>query len=67
MNDAGIDLVVKVSSFSEHWSPKVVARLNDYEIEVVKVDGQFVWHAQRHPSSWPAVRRATRRRTLPRR
>lgn len=45
MNDAGIDLVVKVSSFSEHWSPKVVARLNDYEIEVVKVDGQFVWHA----------------------
>jgi len=45
MNDAGIDLVVKVSSLSEHWSPKVVARLNDYEIEVVKVDGQFVWHA----------------------
>ena len=45
MNDAGIDLAEKVSSLSEHWSPKVVARLNDYEIEVVKVDGQFVWHA----------------------
>jgi len=45
MSDAGIDLAEKVSSLSEHWSPKVVARLNDYEIEVVKVDGQFVWHA----------------------
>ena len=45
MNYAGVDLADKLSSFSEHWSPKVVARLNDYEIKVVKVDGQFVWHA----------------------
>lgn len=29
---------------SERWSPKVVARLNDYEIKVVKVQGEFVWH-----------------------
>jgi mannose-6-phosphate isomerase-like protein (cupin superfamily) len=39
-----IDLAEKLSSFSEHWSPKVVARLNDYEIKVVKVQGEFVWH-----------------------
>lgn len=45
MNYAGVDLADKLSSFSEHWSPKVVARLNDYEIKVVKVDGRFVWHA----------------------
>lgn len=30
--------------FTDHWSPKVVARLNDYEVKVVKVQGQFVWH-----------------------
>lgn len=29
----------------DHWSPKVVARLNDCEIKVVKVRGEFVWHA----------------------
>lgn len=31
--------------FSDHWSPKVVARMNDYEIKVVKVQGEFTWHA----------------------
>lgn len=39
-----IDIAEKLSSFSEHWSPKVIARLNDYEIKVVKIQGQFVWH-----------------------
>ncbi|TKA08483.1 cupin domain-containing protein [Actinacidiphila oryziradicis] len=34
----------KLSAFSEHWSPKVVGRLNDYEIKVVKILGEFVWH-----------------------
>ena len=39
-----IDLAEKLAMFSEHWSPKVVARLNEYEIKVVKVKGEFVWH-----------------------
>lgn len=39
-----VDLAEKLSMFSEHWSPKVVARLNDYEIKVVKIKGEFVWH-----------------------
>ena len=39
-----IDIADKLSQFSEHWSPKVVARLNDYEIKAVKVSGEFVWH-----------------------
>ncbi len=44
MANEPIDLAAKLSMFSEHWSPKVVARLNDYEIKVVKVSGEFVWH-----------------------
>lgn len=44
MTSAPIDLAEKFSLFSEHWSPKVVARLNGYEIKVVKVKGEFVWH-----------------------
>ena len=39
-----IDLAEKLALFSEHWSPKVVARLNEYEIKLVKLDGEFVWH-----------------------
>lgn len=44
MANEPIDIAAKLSKFSEHWSPKVVARLNDYEIKVVKVRGEFVWH-----------------------
>ncbi len=39
-----VDLAQKLSVFTEHWSPKVVARLDDHEIKLVKVDGEFVWH-----------------------
>jgi len=39
-----VDIAEKLSLFTDHWSPKVVARLNDYEIKVVKLQGEFVWH-----------------------
>jgi mannose-6-phosphate isomerase-like protein (cupin superfamily) len=39
-----VDLAAKLTQFTDHWSPKVVARLNDYEIKVVKVQGEFTWH-----------------------
>ena len=47
--NAVVDLADKLALFSEHWSPKVVARLNDYEIKVVKLKGEFVWHT--HPDT----------------
>jgi mannose-6-phosphate isomerase-like protein (cupin superfamily) len=40
-----VDLGAKLSLFADHWSPKVIARLNDYEIKVVKLKGEFVWHS----------------------
>jgi len=40
-----VDLADKLGLFSEHWSPKVVARLNDYEIKLAKLKGEFVWHS----------------------
>ncbi len=48
MAHAAVDITEKLSLFSEHWSPKVVARLNDYEIKVVKIRGEFVWHTHDH-------------------
>ncbi|MFL5058418.1 MAG: cupin domain-containing protein [Microvirga sp.] len=39
-----INLADKLEEFSEHWSPKIVARYNDNEVRLVKTDGEFVWH-----------------------
>jgi len=44
MNEA-INLAEKLAQFSEHWAPHTVAQLNDYDIMVVKVRGEFVWHS----------------------
>jgi mannose-6-phosphate isomerase-like protein (cupin superfamily) len=44
MTSDAVDLAERLAQFTEHWAPKVVARLNDYEIKVVKVRGEFVWH-----------------------
>jgi mannose-6-phosphate isomerase-like protein (cupin superfamily) len=35
----------KFSQIHEQWKPKNVARLNDYHIKVVKLQGEFVWHS----------------------
>ena len=38
----------KLSSFSEHWSPKVIAELNGQHVKVVKLLGEFDWHFHEH-------------------
>jgi mannose-6-phosphate isomerase-like protein (cupin superfamily) len=40
-----VDLAERLAQIGELWSPKVVARLNDYEIKLVRVQGEFVWHS----------------------
>jgi mannose-6-phosphate isomerase-like protein (cupin superfamily) len=39
-----INLRQKLALFTEHWSPRVVAELNDYQFKLVKLQGEFVWH-----------------------
>ncbi len=39
-----INLAEKLALFDEHWQPKIVAAMNDYKIQVVKIHGEFVWH-----------------------
>lgn len=34
----------KYSKFSDYWSPKVIAEMNDYQFKVVKIKGEFIWH-----------------------
>ena len=44
MSFVPINLREKLSEFSEHWAPKVIAELNDYQFKLVKLQGEFVWH-----------------------
>ena len=39
-----INLKRKLASFTETWSPKVVGRVNDTDVKVVKLEGTFPWH-----------------------
>src|SRR5688572_4549449 len=49
MSRTAINLAEKFAKFSEHWSPKIIARMNDYEFKLVKFEGEFVWHD--HPET----------------
>jgi mannose-6-phosphate isomerase-like protein (cupin superfamily) len=40
-----INFAAKLATISEQWSPRVVAELNDYQFKLVKLQGEFVWHA----------------------
>jgi mannose-6-phosphate isomerase-like protein (cupin superfamily) len=42
-----IDFAQKLARFSGHWSPRVVAEMNDYQFKLVKLQGEFVWHAHK--------------------
>jgi len=39
-----VNLEDKLSLFTEHWRPKLIAELNGQEVKLVKVQGEFPWH-----------------------
>ena len=39
-----INLAEKLATFEDYWSPRTVAQLNDNDVMVVKLRGEFVWH-----------------------
>ncbi len=39
-----INLAQKLSLFTQHWSPKIIAELNGQHVKLVKFQGPFVWH-----------------------
>jgi len=44
-----INLRDKLGLFSELWSPRIVAQMNETQFKVVKIQGEFVWHS--HPET----------------
>ena len=49
MNYQPINFQEKLTIFSEQWSPRIVAQMNDYHFKIVKIEGEFVWHD--HPET----------------
>jgi mannose-6-phosphate isomerase-like protein (cupin superfamily) len=45
MKYRAINFEEKLNKFSEHWSPRIVAQMNDYHFKLVKFQGDFVWHS----------------------
>lgn len=44
-----VNLAQKLSTFSEYFSPKIVADYNGNDVYLAKVKGEFVWHS--HPDT----------------
>jgi mannose-6-phosphate isomerase-like protein (cupin superfamily) len=40
-----VNLGEKLAQFSDHWAPRTVATYNGNDVMVVKVLGEFAWHA----------------------
>jgi mannose-6-phosphate isomerase-like protein (cupin superfamily) len=44
-----INLAEKLALFTDHWSPRTIGAFNGHDLMVVRVEGQFTWHA--HPDT----------------
>lgn len=38
-----------LAAFSEQWQPHRLATVNDHDVKIARVEGEFIWHA--HPNS----------------
>lgn len=43
-----MNLRQKFELFTDLWSPKVVGEINDYQVKLAKIEGEFVWHQHDH-------------------
>lgn len=39
-----VNIADKLSMFDDHWSPRIIGKLNGQEVKIAKVKGEFVWH-----------------------
>lgn len=44
MKYSAINIKEKLAKFSEYFSPKIIAQMNDYHFKLSKFQGEFVWH-----------------------
>jgi len=39
-----VNLAAGFAGFEEAWSPRVAGNVNDMQVKLVKLEGEFVWH-----------------------
>jgi len=44
MNATPVNLHAALSSFDEVYSPRIVTRMNDYDVRIAHAKGEHVWH-----------------------
>ena len=44
MENRLVNFKEKLNKFNEHWTPKLIAEMNDYQFKLAKIKGDFVWH-----------------------
>ena len=49
MDYQAINFSEKLAKFNDHWSPRIIAEMNDNQFKLVKIEGDFVWHD--HPDT----------------
>ncbi|MDQ2758548.1 MAG: cupin domain-containing protein [Actinomycetota bacterium] len=49
MTDGVRNLTTVFDTFAQAWQPHLLARVNDHDLKVAWLDGEFVWHT--HPES----------------
>lgn len=47
MNYESINFSEKLNLFNEHWQPKVISEMNDYQFKIAKIKGEFIWHSHK--------------------
>ncbi len=43
-----VNLAEALGSFEEIYSPRIIQRVNDYDVRIAKVEGKHVWHVHEH-------------------
>jgi mannose-6-phosphate isomerase-like protein (cupin superfamily) len=49
MPSSAINFSDKFAQFTDLWSPRIIARMNDYHFKLAKIQGEFIWHS--HPET----------------
>jgi len=44
MSKKPVNLNQALRSFSDTWSPRIVTKVNDYDVRIAHVKGEHVWH-----------------------
>ncbi|MER7665186.1 MULTISPECIES: cupin domain-containing protein [unclassified Streptomyces] len=45
MDTQPVNIIKALASFDDVYSPRIVARMNDYEVRIAHTAGEHVWHA----------------------